>query len=92
MPLKGSLLQGIMDAIRNWWLVLRCSFLGVWVGIIPGLGSQVVDWLSYGHAAQTCKGGKDTFGKGDVRGVIAPESSNDAKDGQQFKVFGISST
>ncbi|MEE9232440.1 MAG: tripartite tricarboxylate transporter permease, partial [Nitrospirales bacterium] len=81
MPLKGSLLQGIMDAIRNWWLVLRCSFLGVWVGIIPGLGSQVVDWLSYGHAAQTCKGGKDTFGKGDVRGVIAPESSNDAKDG-----------
>jgi TctA family transporter len=38
MPLKGSLLQGIMDAIRNWWLVLRCSFLGVWVGIIPGLG------------------------------------------------------
>ncbi len=81
MPLKGSLLQGMMDAIRNWWLVLRVSFLGIWVGIIPGLGAQVVDWLSYGHAAQTCKGGKDTFGKGDVRGVIAPEASNDAKDG-----------
>jgi TctA family transporter len=51
------------------------------VGIVPGLGSQVVDWLAYGHAAQSCKGGKETFGKGDVRGVIAPESANDAKDG-----------
>jgi len=81
MPLTGSLLVGIKDCLREWWLVLRCSFLGIWVGIIPGLGAQVVDWLSYGHAAQTCKGAKDTFGKGDVRGVIAPESSNDAKDG-----------
>jgi TctA family transporter len=41
----------------------------------------VVDWLAYGHAAQTCKGGRETFGTGDVRGVIAPESANDAKDG-----------
>jgi TctA family transporter len=67
--------------LREWWLVLRCSFVGVWVGIVPGLGSQVVDWLAYGHAAQTCKGGRETFGTGDVRGVIAPESANDAKDG-----------
>jgi TctA family transporter len=53
----------------------------VWVGIVPGLGSQVVDWLAYGHAAQSSKGGRHTFGTGDVRGVIAPESANDAKDG-----------
>jgi putative tricarboxylic transport membrane protein len=50
------------------------------VGIVPGIGSQVVDWLAYGHAAQTSKNGA-SFGKGDVRGVIAPESANDAKDG-----------
>ena len=81
VPLKGRLLDGVKDAFREWWLVVRCSFMGVWVGIVPGLGAQVVDWLSYGHAAQTCKGAKDTFGKGDVRGVIAPESANDSKDG-----------
>ncbi len=81
VPLKGSLFDGAKDALREWWLVLRCSFVGVWVGIVPGLGSQVVDWLAYGHAAQTCKGGRETFGHGDVRGVIAPESANDAKDG-----------
>ncbi|MGH7826485.1 MAG: tripartite tricarboxylate transporter permease [Candidatus Binatia bacterium] len=80
-PLKGSLLDGVKDTLREWWLVLRCSFIGVWVGIVPGLGSQVVDWLAYGHAAQTAKGGKENFGRGDVRGVIAPESANDAKDG-----------
>jgi len=81
VPLKGSLFDGVKDCLREWWLVLRCSFVGVWVGIVPGLGSQVVDWLAYGHAAQSCKGGRETFGKGDVRGVIAPESANDAKDG-----------
>jgi TctA family transporter len=62
-------------------LVVRCSFIGVWVGIVPGIGSQVVDWLAYGHAAQSSKSGGATFGTGDVRGVIAPESANDAKDG-----------
>jgi TctA family transporter len=81
MPLKGSLFDGVKDTLRNWWLVLRCSFVGVWVGIVPGLGSQVVDWLAYGHAAQSAKHGRENFGKGDVRGVIAPESANDAKDG-----------
>ena len=80
-PLKGSLFDGIKDTLRERWLVLRCSFVGVWVGIVPGLGSQVVDWLAYGHAAQSAKGGRENFGKGDVRGVIAPESANDAKDG-----------
>jgi TctA family transporter len=80
VPLKGSLWDGAKDALREWWLVLRCSFVGVWVGIVPGLGSQVVDWLAYGHAAQSSKDNQN-FGKGDVRGVIAPESANDAKDG-----------
>jgi putative tricarboxylic transport membrane protein len=79
-PLRGSLFDGVKDTLREWWLVVRCSFIGVWVGIVPGIGSQVVDWLAYGHAAQTAKSGGN-FGRGDVRGVIAPESANDAKDG-----------
>lgn len=80
-PLKGSLLDGVKDTLREWWLVVRCSFVGVWVGIVPGIGAQTVDWLAYGHAAQSCKGANESFGKGDVRGVIAPECANDAKDG-----------
>lgn len=73
--------QGMRDVYTHRWLMLRCSFLGTWIGIIPGLGSAVVDWLAYGHARQTCKDAAATFGKGDVRGVIAPESANNAKQG-----------
>ena len=73
--------QGMRDVYTHRWLMVRCSFLGTWIGIIPGLGSAVVDWLAYGHARQTCKDAAATFGKGDVRGVIAPESANNAKQG-----------
>lgn len=73
--------SGIMDAFRHWFLVLRCSAIGVWVGAIPGLGASVVDWFAYGHAMQSERGATTSFGKGDVRGVIAPESANNSKEG-----------
>ncbi len=76
-----GVLSGISDGFRHWFLVLRCSTIGVWVGAVPGMGASVVDWFAYGHAVQTEKGASDSFGKGDVRGVIAPESANNAKEG-----------
>jgi TctA family transporter len=75
---RSGMKAGFMDAIKNWWLVVRGGALGAGVGAIPGLGSSVVDWIAYGWAAQTVKDSKKTFGKGDVRGVIAPESANNA--------------
>jgi TctA family transporter len=72
--------QGVKDTFANWWLVIRCSLVGVWVGVLPGLGSSVADWFAYAHAVQTEKN-PERFGKGDVRGVIAPEASNNAKEG-----------
>ena len=72
---------GIRDAFRHWFLVVRTGALGVWIGAIPGLGASVVDWFAYGHAMQTEKGATETFTKGDVRGVIAPESANNAREG-----------
>jgi putative tricarboxylic transport membrane protein len=73
-------LQGLKDTVKNWWLVLRCSALGSLIGAIPGLGGSVVDWIAYGHVVQTSKD-KSQFGKGDIRGVLAPESANNAKEG-----------
>jgi TctA family transporter len=73
--------QGIKDVFTHRWLVLRSSLIGVWVGIIPGLGSAVADWFAYGSAKQTCPGARETFGKGDVRGVIAVDSATNAKEG-----------
>jgi TctA family transporter len=73
--------QGVVDCFRHWWLILRCSWIGGGIGSIPGISASVVDWLAYGHALKTEKGASETFGKGDVRGVIASESSNNAKEG-----------
>lgn len=78
--LGHGLMQGVRDVFEHWWLVVRCSIVGVWVGVLPGLGSSVADWFAYAHAVQTEKN-TENFGKGDVRGVIAPESSNNAKEG-----------
>ena len=72
--------EGIRDVFRNWFLCLRCAGLGTLIGAIPGLGGTVVDWIAYGHVVQTAKD-KSRFGKGDIRGVLAPESANNAKEG-----------
>src|SRR6185503_20135910 len=73
--------QGVKDCFENWWLIVRCSWIGGGIGSIPGIGGSVIDWLAYGHALKNEKGASETFGKGDVRGVIASESSNNAKEG-----------
>jgi TctA family transporter len=73
--------QGVKDCLTHWWLIVRCSWIGGGIGSIPGISASVVDWLAYGHALKTEKGAALTFGKGDVRGVIASESSNNAKEG-----------
>jgi TctA family transporter len=78
---RAGMWRGMKDAFENWWLVLRCSWLGAFFGAIPGIGGSVVDWLAYGHAIRSVKGAGQTFGTGDVRGVIAPESANNAKEG-----------
>ncbi|SNR68876.1 TctA family transporter [Puniceibacterium sediminis] len=91
----GTLGDGWTQGLRDWWqhrwLSMRCATIGVLVGVIPGLGGSVVDWLAYGSAVQTAKD-KSMFGQGDIRGVIAPESSNNAKEGGGLVptlIFGI---
>jgi TctA family transporter len=92
---SGGLGKGWMDGLRDWWrniwLSIRCSGIGVMVGVIPGLGGSVVDWIAYGFTVQSSKE-KSNFGKGDIRGVIGPESSNNAKEGGGLVptlIFGI---
>tara|TARA_A100001037_G_C15141791_1_gene634149 strand:- start:697 stop:2700 length:2004 start_codon:yes stop_codon:yes gene_type:complete len=77
---QGGWIQGVKDWGKNWWLSTRCCVIGCIVGAMPGLGGSVVDWIAYGHAIQTTDR-KDEYGTGDVRGVIAPESANNAKEG-----------
>ncbi|NVJ93469.1 MAG: tripartite tricarboxylate transporter permease [Methylocystaceae bacterium] len=78
--LGSGWLDGAKDMFRHKWLCFRCAIAGCIVGALPGLGGSVVDWIAYGHAVQTSKD-KSKFGKGDIRGVLAPESANNAKEG-----------
>lgn len=87
---KGSISQsaelgsgwydGLKDMIKNKWLCIRCAVIGAIIGMLPGLGGSVVDWIAYGHTVQTTKN-KENFGKGEIRGVLGPESANNAKEG-----------
>jgi len=78
--LGAGWLQGFRDTLRHWFLCLRCAGLGALIGAIPGLGGSVVDWIAYGHVVQTSRD-KSKFGSGDIRGVLAPESANNACQG-----------
>ena len=76
--------KGFMDWWHNRFISLWNAFVGVIVGIVPGLGGSVVDWIAYGQtkAIVAARGGDTSqFGKGDIRGVIGPESANNAKEG-----------
>ena len=72
--------QGIMSVFKHFGLFIRCSIIGTIIGIIPGVGGSVSNFLAYGHAVQTTRV-DPRFGKGDIRGVIAPQASDTAKDG-----------
>ena len=73
----GGVMEGVKDAFRHWWLVIRCSALGCFTAIIPGMGAATTQWLAYAHAVQS-SADKERFGKGDVRGVLGPGAANNS--------------
>ncbi len=88
--LKG-VFEGMGAVFKNFGLFIKSSIIGTIIGIIPGVGGAVANFIAYGQAASTSKN-PENFGKGDVRGVIAPESANNAKDGGALVptlIFGI---
>jgi len=75
----GGVGTGIRDTLRHWSLVLRASAIGSAIGIVPGMGGSVAQFIAYGHAKQTSKH-PESFGRGAVEGVIAAGATNNAKD------------
>jgi TctA family transporter len=73
----GGVMQGVKDTFRHAWLVLRCSAIGAYVGIIPGMGGSVSQWLAYAHAVQSSPR-RERFGKGAVEGVLGPGAANNS--------------
>ncbi len=70
---------GVRDVLHNWKHVIRGSLVGMWAGVLPGLGATAGTWMAYGQARATARGkSKQKFGKGDPRGIIAPEAANNS--------------
>lgn len=76
----GGVLQGVKDTFRHLWLVIRCSAIGTFCAIIPGMGPSVSQWLAYAQAMQSSKD-KERFGKGAVEGVLGPGAANNSSMG-----------
>jgi putative tricarboxylic transport membrane protein len=89
--LGSGTLRGFAETLRHWGLVLRCSSIGTMLGALPGMGGPIITWIAYGHMVQTTRD-RENLGKGDIRGVIAPESANNSDNGGQLiptLMFGI---
>ncbi|MCA9736533.1 MAG: tripartite tricarboxylate transporter permease [Gemmatimonadota bacterium] len=80
LTMGGSIRAGMATVFRYPTVFLKSSVIGTLVGFVPGLGGTVAAFVAYGEAARSA-GPDSRFGKGDVRGVLAPEAANDAKDG-----------
>lgn len=81
--LGKGVMEGIKDTFRYFGLTVRCSMIGSFFGILPGVGGGIAQWLSYAHAKQSAKTEEERagFGKGDVRGVLGPGAANNSKEG-----------
>jgi len=73
-----QLWEGARFVLKKPWLLIRSAVIGTGIGIVPAVGGTLASFLAYFQAAKTSKNPK--FGRGDPRGVLAPEAANDAKD------------
>ena len=74
---KDSVLPKIADFVRYWKTILRSGVIGVFVGILPGVGEDMAAWSSYAAAKRASKE-REQFGKGSVEGLIAAETGDNA--------------
>src|SRR5216683_298958 len=73
----GSVLPTIGDLKTSFWSIVRGTALGSILGILPGGGALLASFAAYMFEKKVAKPPRN-FGEGDIRGVAAPESANNA--------------
>lgn len=71
--------EGVLDTFRHWKVVAQSAVIGATVGVVPGVGGSVAQFIAYGAAKQSSKH-PELFGKGSIEGVLAAGGNNNAKD------------
>ncbi len=67
----------LKELLTTWKIALSSSFIGFFVGMLPAAGATPGALMAYG-VAKTTSNDPDSFGKGNVAGVVAPECANNA--------------
>ncbi|MBL4613281.1 MAG: tripartite tricarboxylate transporter permease [Magnetovibrio sp.] len=65
-------------------LSIRTSFIGVFIGALPGTGGDIAALMAYDHAKRSVKDPSRKFGEGAMEGLVAPESANNAAVGGAY--------
>ncbi len=79
----GRMLFNLQEMGATWWGTLRSAVMGFVIGVLPGAGATIASAVAY--TMEKKLGDKDgTFGKGDIRGVAAPEAANNASAAGSF--------
>ena len=74
---KSEVIQGMKAVWHNRYLALKGGCIGAFIGLLPGLGGAVSDWMAYG--ATVAANPTEKFGNGNIKGVIGPEGANNAQ-------------
>jgi putative tricarboxylic transport membrane protein len=78
-----NLLPNLQDWKDSFWPIIRGSFLGFFIGILPGPAPVIAAFSSYAIEKKLSKY-PDKFGTGVIQGVAGPESANNAATGGAF--------
>jgi putative tricarboxylic transport membrane protein len=68
-------LDGLRIAARKWWHIVWTSFVGLFIGIVPGAGASIAAFVAYQQSRLWSKH-PELYGTGVPEGVIAPEAAN----------------
>lgn len=66
--------------VKNFFLVIKCSAIGTFMGSLPGVGAVTASFLGYNEATRCSKNPKE-MGTGRPEGIMAPEAANNAVTG-----------
>lgn len=72
-----SILPRLADVLRYWKTILRSGAIGVFIGILPGVGEDMASWTSYA-VAKRFSAERERFGQGSIEGLIAAETGDNA--------------
>jgi putative tricarboxylic transport membrane protein len=70
----------LRDYVTHGWNMLRSSLIGIWIGILPGVGATIASIVAYTTAKNLSKD-PDSFGKGSEEAIVAAEGANNATTG-----------